>query len=592
MNALEAASLVMIPSGYEDGTLGSLKPTDGTGDFTFSRGSNISATRVNADGNIEKGYENLLLQSNSFDTTWTTFEATPTSGQAGYDGSNDAWQLTSINSVAGQRVQQTFTAVSGVYNFSCYAKAGNYNQDLYFRIVGSTSYRAYFDLSDGSIQGGSNLIDYKSTDVGNGWYKFEASFNVSNAHTFEIRFRDTNDAGSYFYIQDAMINQGLVAYPYVETTTAPVAGGILEDMPRLDYSGSCPALLLEPQRTNVLEQSEYGFGNFESTKEQNATTSPEGYENATSLIDNANNQPHLIYPSVGTLPAGNYTASVFLKRGTQQYGGLRVFTDSFSRLFFVLLDLETGNVVDTEQTGSGTWNYDVENYNDGWYRVWISSAHTSGSVGVAAGSSNTAAPSYSINAPRYIGDSTDAMYVYGFQVEQDATYPTSYIPTYGVSQTRLRAVDAAVIDTPIVFNADDDFTFFIDLFAFRITNLYGGVMAYGGRPASQSYFYISFGRTIIRGDVGDMFRSNSPLLNANEQSKLIFNRSSGVMKMFYNGQEITDTTTNNANQSFTFNSLGNAFSPSLFYSYEGTINQFLVFPSALSDEACIELTTI
>ena len=72
MNALEAASLVMIPSGYEDGTLGSLKPTDGTGDFTFSRGSNISATRVTADGNIEKGYENLLLQSNTFDTTWQT----------------------------------------------------------------------------------------------------------------------------------------------------------------------------------------------------------------------------------------------------------------------------------------------------------------------------------------------------------------------------------------------------------------------------------------------------------------------------------------------------------------------------------------
>ena len=65
-NALEAASLVMIPSGYENGTLGSLKPTDGTGDFTFSRGSDISATRVNEDGYIEKGYENLLYPSNDF----------------------------------------------------------------------------------------------------------------------------------------------------------------------------------------------------------------------------------------------------------------------------------------------------------------------------------------------------------------------------------------------------------------------------------------------------------------------------------------------------------------------------------------------
>ena len=62
MNALEAASLVMIPSGYEDGTLGSLKPIDGSGDFTFSRGSNLSATRVLENGYIEKGYENLCYR--------------------------------------------------------------------------------------------------------------------------------------------------------------------------------------------------------------------------------------------------------------------------------------------------------------------------------------------------------------------------------------------------------------------------------------------------------------------------------------------------------------------------------------------------
>ena len=68
--ALEAASLIMIPNSYSDGLLASVKPNDGAGDFTFTRGSNISATRVNADGYIEKGYENLLLQSNSFDTTW------------------------------------------------------------------------------------------------------------------------------------------------------------------------------------------------------------------------------------------------------------------------------------------------------------------------------------------------------------------------------------------------------------------------------------------------------------------------------------------------------------------------------------------
>ena len=37
--------LAMIPSGYKEGKVYSVLPTNGDGDFTFSRGS--SATRVN-----------------------------------------------------------------------------------------------------------------------------------------------------------------------------------------------------------------------------------------------------------------------------------------------------------------------------------------------------------------------------------------------------------------------------------------------------------------------------------------------------------------------------------------------------------------
>ena len=44
-------SLAMIPSGYKDGKVYSVLPSNGDGDFTFSRGSN--ATRVNKDGFIE-----------------------------------------------------------------------------------------------------------------------------------------------------------------------------------------------------------------------------------------------------------------------------------------------------------------------------------------------------------------------------------------------------------------------------------------------------------------------------------------------------------------------------------------------------------
>src|SRR6056300_506272 len=124
MSLLNKASLIQIPSGYKDGTLYSAKPTNGDGDFTFSRGSNLAATRVNSEGLIEKGRENLLLQSNTFDTTWTTTSASVTSGQSGYDGTNNAWLLS--KSGAGGRVQQILTT-SAVNTFSVYAKAGTKN---------------------------------------------------------------------------------------------------------------------------------------------------------------------------------------------------------------------------------------------------------------------------------------------------------------------------------------------------------------------------------------------------------------------------------------------------------------------------------
>ena len=58
----DSASLVMIPSGVKEDKLYSIKPTNGDGDFTFSRGSDIEATRVNSSGLIEKAKVNLLLQ--------------------------------------------------------------------------------------------------------------------------------------------------------------------------------------------------------------------------------------------------------------------------------------------------------------------------------------------------------------------------------------------------------------------------------------------------------------------------------------------------------------------------------------------------
>ena len=50
-NLLEKASILLTPTAYNDGSMLSVKPENGDGDFTFSRGS--AATRVNAQGLVE-----------------------------------------------------------------------------------------------------------------------------------------------------------------------------------------------------------------------------------------------------------------------------------------------------------------------------------------------------------------------------------------------------------------------------------------------------------------------------------------------------------------------------------------------------------
>ena len=118
-----------------------------------------------------------------------------------------------------------------------------------------------FDLSDGSSTSTNNEIDVKSENVGNDWYRLSL-ISAPDTDMTSVRFeiRDSSGSsgsavGSFVYIQDAMLNQGLVAQSYIETTTSAVYEGITDDVPRVDYSGGgCPSLLLEPQRTNLSVQ--------------------------------------------------------------------------------------------------------------------------------------------------------------------------------------------------------------------------------------------------------------------------------------------------------------------------------------------------
>ena len=435
----DLASLIMIPSLYKDGELHTVKPladeniivhpdatdnndgVDGTttpstsSNFTFSRGSNLAATRVDVNGLIEKGRENLLTYSNAFsNAAWTKVNASVASGQADKDSGTDAWKISS--SASGS--SQIFMGGSNtnMKTHSIYAKAGSVSVLKIW--VGSNK---EFDLSNGT----TSSTNSKITDVGNGWYRCEVFDVFSNYNPF---FTATA-AGDFIYIQDAQLEQGLVATDYIETGTSAAQSGILEDMPRLDYSGgaSCPSLLLEPQRTNMNPNGEYFEGwnrvnNAVAVLTANEYTSPEGKQNAYEVDFTASGGSSQIYKVLNGFTIGTkYTSSIYVKyisgsgadfQIVKSFGtaGVRcTFTNAGADLSVIAIG------------GTQANDFGKEDVGDGWFRIWFTYA------------SNTT--NWEINISRQTGTGSDVYGIYGFQIEQ-GSYPTSYIPTYGTSQTR------------------------------------------------------------------------------------------------------------------------------------------------------------
>lgn len=581
----DQAGLVMIPSGFKDDKLYSIKPNDGSGDFTFSRdGSGASvATRVDASGNIEKGRTNEFLQSNQFDTTWTLGASSVGGGLAGYDGTNDGWELTEDTTTTQHYIQQTVATVGKVQCVSIYAKA---NGRDWLMINQAGIRRTYYDLANGvmgTIDG--NVIDATITDVGNGWYR--CTYTANMGYT-AIRIGLTNGDGvntytgdgvSSIFIQDAQLESGLVATTYIETTTTTQSRGLLGDMPRLDYSGgaSCPSLLLEPSRANAVSYSEHlgGWNINNCTISPNATISPEGIKNAGKIVGSVgtNDKFIRIYKSYS---AQSNAFSFYAKAGEANWVQIIIYDGSNKFGYF---DLATG----TLGTQNAAFTSSMTDVGNGWYRIEViyTTVAFSGQWKIMLSDGDG-----SVN---FTGNGVDGIFVWGIQLEENASYPTSYIPTYGSATVRAQDVSSASGLSDAINSSEG--VLYAELKWTEISLLIYLSLSDGTNSNRVIIYRTAENNIRMLVQVGGVTQASFIVTeDTNEYVKVAAKYNTNDFAIWVNGTQRGTDTSGSTFSANTLNKIG--FDAGLTGGFAGSVKQVIVFPTALTDAELQALTTL
>ena len=461
MSFYDDSTLMFLAAGAAgvDGKADTIKPAypNGRAPLYVTRGSNLTATRVDSNGLIEKGRENLLKDSNSFDPSGTAWNPTTaftlTSGQEGYDSSNDAWLLNKTTTGNDYFQQRSINGMSGnVITESIYAKAGT---EVGLMLYNSNGY-AHWNLSSGTlISEGGNPITSSIESIGNGWYRCSVTVDGDNSYDrMMIKVVNSNAANSSgsIYIQDAQIELGLVATEYVESGSTTGKAGLLENEPRFNYpiGGGSPHLLLEPSRTNLVGFTEYfegtnwGVGGSTGLQLRTSITSPDGNNGVYLVTSEAENTSSRVQYNLGVL-GNDHIFSVFIK-GTGSATRIRLRNNT-AGLNSVVYDIDSsGNfTLNTESAHDGY--YGVDDYGNGWHRVYLK-VETSGA---------------SNNFMQIFSDIVDAdgsIYVWGAQAEEDS-YITSYIPNHSGGSVSRESEEVQTADVSSLINQNEG-TFFLD----------------------------------------------------------------------------------------------------------------------------------
>ena len=273
------ASLVNIPTAYKATKLYSIKPTDGSGDFTFARST--TGTRVNESGLIESvgvnaprinyssGVPSLLLEPQR--TNLIRYSEIFEGYSSGYWQTFDNGTIETNYGISPQGIQNsTKIGTSGgsndfVYNSITVSIGTVYTTSCYVKNIDATKSLIYGVHSDNNNLNwsGSQLVSIDNAEfeeVGNGWYRiWITSTAIISSNVFRI-YSDRNVSAGSIEVYGFQVEAGAYATSYIPTSGTSVTRTIDAITNSVSYAlSSGYTIFIELQTQSLTDSNDIEF---------------------------------------------------------------------------------------------------------------------------------------------------------------------------------------------------------------------------------------------------------------------------------------------------------------------------------------------